>query len=90
MNHYLINIALIYFISAAITTAFAVYILKINFLGKFWGALAVGLVGSFVGGTLGSMLPVIFNRVLQSFIPAIVFTAFFLYLFRWLSILQDY
>ena len=90
MNHYLINIALIYFISALVAAISAVYILRVNFLGKFPGALAVALIGAFIGGAAGSILPIIFSRVIQAFIPSILFSALFLYCFRWLSVLKDY
>ncbi|MBI9098291.1 MAG: hypothetical protein JEY91_07420 [Spirochaetaceae bacterium] len=90
MNHSLINIALIYFISATTAATFFVFLLKVKFLGNFWGALTLALIGAFLGGMLGSLVPIIFSRSLQSFIPAISGSFLMLYFFRWLSVLQDY
>lgn len=90
MNHQLINIALIYFISAAAAATVSVFVFKMKFLGSFWGALVLALIGSFLGGTLGTVIPVIFSRVLHLFVPSIVIAFLFLYFFKWLSVLQEY
>lgn len=90
MNHQLINIALIYFISASAAATISVFVFKMRFLGSFWGALILALLGSFLGGTIGSAFPLVLNRVVQLFLPSIVLSFLFLYIYRWLSVLQDY
>lgn len=90
VNHQLINIALIYFISATAAATVSVYVFKMKFLGSFWGALVLALVGSFLGGTLGSIAPPILNRMIQLFIPSVILSFLFLCFYRWLSVLQEY
>jgi uncharacterized membrane protein YeaQ/YmgE (transglycosylase-associated protein family) len=90
VNHHLINIVLIYLISASLTAIICVFIFKMKFLGSFWGALLLALVGSFIGGALGSLLPVFINRAFHLFIPSLLISFIFLYFYRWLSVLQDY
>ncbi|RQW05902.1 MAG: hypothetical protein EH225_03930 [Calditrichaeota bacterium] len=90
MNHQLLNIVLIYIISGLASAFISVYVLKIKFLGQFWGALTLALLGAFIGGLMGSVIPVLFNRVLHLFVPSIVLSFTVLYFYRWLSVLQDY
>lgn len=90
MNHFLINIALIYFISATAAATISVFIFKIQFLGSFWGALTIALIGSFIGGSLGSLMPVLISRSLHNFLPSILSAFVFLYVYRWLSVLKEY
>lgn len=90
MNHQLINIALIYFISAVITASTAVFIFKMKFFGNFWGAVALALIGSFLGGAVGSFFPPVLNRTFHTFLPSIIGSLFFLSFFQWLSIVKDY
>lgn len=49
---YYIIIGLAYFAVGLGVTIVFYYLLRLPFLGGFWGALAVGLVGSFFGGVL--------------------------------------
>ena len=52
MFNYYFNIGLIYFI-IGIAVAFTFYFLmKKRVLGKFWGALAIAIVGSYLGGVI--------------------------------------
>ncbi len=90
MNHYLINIALIYLISATFAVMISVFIFKINFIGSFWGALTVSLFGAFLGGSIGAHIPVLLNRVLHSFIPSLFGACMLLIVYRWLSVLKEY
>jgi len=90
MNHQLINIVLIYCISALAAAIVCVFVLKMKFLGSFWGALVLALVGAFLGGMMGSVIPVYFSRVLHLFIPSIILSFLSLYFYRWLSVLKDY
>ena len=52
MDTYLIIIGLTYFVIGLGVTIVFHYLLHRRFLGQFWGGLAVGLIGSFLGGTL--------------------------------------
>lgn len=90
MDHHLLNIVLIYFLSATIAATISVFILKMRFLGRFWGAFVLALVGAFIGGAMGSVLPIIFSRVLHLFLPSIFISFLFLHFFKWLSVLEDY
>ena len=90
MNHQLINIALIYFISAVTASSIVVFIFKMKFFGNFWGAIVLALIGSFFGGAVGSLFPLVFNRVFQTFLPSIIGAFIFLSLFQWISIVKEY
>jgi hypothetical protein len=50
------NVGLTYLTIGVASAVFFFFILKKPILGKFWGALVVGLVGSFVGGLLNQLL----------------------------------
>ncbi|MBB6478789.1 putative membrane chloride channel (bestrophin family) [Spirochaeta isovalerica] len=39
---------------------------------------------------MGSVLPIIFSRVLHLFLPSIFISFLFLHFFKWLSVLEDY
>lgn len=90
MNHFLINIALINFISASLAVMISIFILKINFLGSFWGAFTVSLFGAFLGGAVGSLIPILLNRVLHTFVPSLLGACVLLMVYRWLSVLKEY
>jgi len=47
-----INIFLTYVIVGLAAAIYFYFILKKYLIGKFWGALVVGLVGSFLGGVI--------------------------------------
>jgi len=48
--NYYFNIGLIYFLIGFALALFFVFILKKRMFGNFWGALLVGVIGSFLGG----------------------------------------
>jgi uncharacterized membrane protein YeaQ/YmgE (transglycosylase-associated protein family) len=52
MFTYYFNIGLIYFLIGFGVALFFYFVLKKEVLGRFWGALLVGLVGSFLGGVI--------------------------------------
>lgn len=52
MFNYYFNIALIYLVIAFAVALFFFFILKKSFLGSFWGALLVAVIGAFVGGVI--------------------------------------
>ena len=50
MLFYYFNVGLTYFVIGFATAVFYAFMLRKPLLGKFWGALIVGLIGSFLGG----------------------------------------
>jgi hypothetical protein len=56
MPLYYVIIGLTYFVVGLAVSILFYYVLKRPFLGRFWGALAVGLIGSYMGGTLDFVL----------------------------------
>jgi uncharacterized membrane protein YeaQ/YmgE (transglycosylase-associated protein family) len=55
MWYHYFNVGLTYFTIGVGAAVFFFFILKKPMLGKFWGALIVGLVGSFVGGLIDQL-----------------------------------
>ena len=55
--HYL-NVGLIYVTVGFACAIYYVFLLKRQILGSFWGALVVGIIGSFSGGILHQLLGV--------------------------------
>ena len=49
------NVGLTYVTIGVAAAVFYFFILKKPMLGKFWGALVVGLIGSFVGGLVDQL-----------------------------------
>jgi hypothetical protein len=49
------NVGLTYVTIGVAAAVFYFFILKKPMLGKFWGALVVGLIGSFVGGLIDQL-----------------------------------
>lgn len=56
MNQYYLIIGLTYFVIGLAVAFVFYYLLQRPFLGRFWGSLVVGLIGSFVGGMLDFLL----------------------------------
>ncbi len=52
MLFYYINVGLTYFTIGFACAVFFTFIVKKPLLGRFWGALIVGLIGSFLGGLI--------------------------------------
>ncbi len=52
MFNYYFNIGLIYFLIGFALALYFVFVLRKRMLGRFWGALLVGVVGSFLGGII--------------------------------------
>ena len=75
MWYYYFNVGLTYFTIGFGSAVFFYFILKKPVLGKFWGALLVGLIGSFLGGVLEYFLDDVF-RYLSDFNSVNVFAAF--------------
>ena len=55
MLFYYFNVGLTYFAIGFACALFYALILRKPFLGRFWGALIVGLVGSFLGGLIDQL-----------------------------------
>jgi uncharacterized membrane protein YeaQ/YmgE (transglycosylase-associated protein family) len=60
MLFYYFNVGLTYVAIGLACAVFYVFILRKPVLGRFWGALIVGLVGSFLGGLIDQL----FSRVI--------------------------
>ncbi len=68
------NVGLTYVTIGVASAVFFFFILKKPILGRFWGALIVGLVGSFVGGLIDQILASVI-RYLSDFNTVNVFAA---------------
>jgi uncharacterized membrane protein YeaQ/YmgE (transglycosylase-associated protein family) len=55
MLFYYFNVGLTYVAIGLACAVFYVFILRKTVLGRFWGALIVGLVGSFLGGLIDQL-----------------------------------
>jgi len=55
MLFYYFNVGLTYFAIGFACAVFYTFILRKPFLGRFWGAIIVGLVGSFLGGLIDQL-----------------------------------
>ena len=66
MWYYYFNVGLTYLTIGFASAVFFYFILKKPALGKFWGALLVGLIGSFLGGVIEYLLDDVF-RYLSDF-----------------------
>ena len=74
MWYYYFNVGLTYFTIGFASAVFFSYVLKKPLLGKFWGALLVGLIGSFLGGVTEYLLEDVI-RYLSDFNSVNVFAA---------------
>lgn len=54
MKWFYLNVALTYLTIGFAAAIFIFYVLKRPILGHFWGALIIGLIGSFLGGVIAS------------------------------------
>ncbi len=52
MATYYLNIGLTYIVIGFAITLWFYYVLRRPFLGRFWGALVLGLIGAFLGGVV--------------------------------------
>jgi uncharacterized membrane protein YeaQ/YmgE (transglycosylase-associated protein family) len=85
MLFYYFNVGLTYFAIGFATAVFYSFILRKPLLGKFWGALIVGLIGSFLGGLIDYLFADLiellsdFNsvNVIASLITAVVLVSIF-------------
>ncbi len=70
LGSFKLNFILLYTICGFTTAYVSVYLLKKHFLGRLWGAILIGVVGSFLGAFLSSIF-------LQSSMNALnIFSAF--------------
>ncbi len=78
---YYLNIFLTYAFVGLLGAVYFFYVLKKPLLGNFWGALLVGLLGSFLGGLINEIFSDVI-RFLTDFnsvnVFASLFAAFFL------------
>jgi hypothetical protein len=49
-------IFLTYLVAGVLPPALAVYLFRVQFLGGAWAALAIGVIGGFVGGLVDTLL----------------------------------
>lgn len=56
MFNYYFNIGIIYIFIGILIAFTAVFIFRKHIMGKFWGALAIAVFGSFMGGALEYLL----------------------------------
>ncbi len=59
---YFLTVGLTYAVIGFGVSILYVYIFRRRFLGRFWGALIVGLVGSFLGGVIDFL----FNDIIEA------------------------
>ncbi len=67
MFAYYFNIGLIYFLIGFAVALIFCFLLKKPLLGRFWGALIVGLVGSFLGGFIGNVFSGVIDTLANLF-----------------------
>ncbi len=85
MTNYYFNIGLIYFIIGFGVALFFYFIIRKEVLGRFWGALAICVVGSYIGGLFDFLLHDLiqmlanFNNSINLFPPLI--TSFLIVMF---------
>ncbi len=56
LGSYSMNFILLYLISGFTTAFITVYILKWHFIGFTYGAILIGILGSFLGSLMGTIL----------------------------------
>jgi len=74
MKWFYLNVALTYVTIGFAAAILIYYVLKRPILGRFWGALIIGLIGSFLGGVVYRTFPRFFE-VLSDFNDVNVFAA---------------
>lgn len=63
MTAYYLTIGLAYLVVGFGVAMFFYFVLRKSFLGNFWGALIIGLVGSFAGGLVDYLFSDIIERL---------------------------
>jgi uncharacterized membrane protein YeaQ/YmgE (transglycosylase-associated protein family) len=74
MIFYFINVGLTYLTVGMACAVYFAFILRKPMLGRFWGALIVGLIGSFLGGLIDQLFPEIIAQ-LSDFNSVNIFSA---------------
>ncbi len=74
MNWSYLNVGLTYVTIGFASAILIYYVFKRPMLGRFWGALIIGLIGSFLGGVIYRTFPKFF-QVLSDFNDVNVFAA---------------
>lgn len=74
MIFYFINVGLTYLTIGMACAIYFAFILRKPMLGRFWGALIVGLIGSFLGGLIDQLFPEIIAQ-LSDFNSVNIFSA---------------
>jgi len=87
---YYFNIGLIYFLIGFAVALYFIFILKKRILGKFWGALLVAVIGSFLGGLIEYFFSDIISKLSNilnviNIFPPIIAALFLLWLFSKVS-----
>ena len=90
MFNYYFTLGLIYLLVAFILAFLSFFIFKRNYLGKFWGASIVALVGAFVGGIVNFLFSDIIKALTQingsiNIFPPILGAVFILWLYSKLN-----
>ena len=63
MTAYYLTIGLAYFVVGFAIALFFYFVLRKDFLGNFWGALLIGLIGAFAGGIVDFLFSDIIERL---------------------------
>lgn len=58
-----LNIGLTYLVIGFAAAIIIYFVMKKTVPGNFWGALIIGLIGSFLGGTIYRLIPDILNKL---------------------------
>jgi uncharacterized membrane protein YeaQ/YmgE (transglycosylase-associated protein family) len=74
MNWFYLNVGLTYLVIGFASAIYIYFILRRRVIGRFWGALIVGFIGSFLGGVIYQTAPEFFNT-LSDFNDVNVFAA---------------
>jgi len=75
--NYYFNIGLIYFLIGFAIALYFVFILKKRMLGRFWGALLVAVVGSFLGGIIEYFFSDVISKLSNIMNAVNIFPPFF-------------
>jgi len=90
---YYLNIALTYIIIGFGTALLFYYALRKPVLGRFWGALLIGLIGSFLGGVieffLADVIEMLTNLNNVNIFPPIFMAALLIWVFSRISSATD-
>lgn len=90
MFAYYFNIGLIYLVIGFAVALFVTFILRKPVIGRFWGALAIAVIGSFLGGVIDYFFADFVERLTNlagavNVFPALFASFLILWLFSYVS-----